>query len=213
MAMQGWFRRTTWTDEDRIDFNARLSRARKYNRPQYLRIQACHLADAGNHVAALELLEQFFEIDDGGIDLSQAQLQRAESFLATGDQQRAITAFRAALEAERKRPNVQTSAWLLFAWFVVREQLTDLYAEAADVLSEFAEHHRLGLPVSEYRYHCAQAILSAHTGDRATAEAHARQAMSASQAKHSGFRYHPDLGLVQETNTSVHERVRQIVSA
>ena len=75
-------RRTNWTAADRGDFIRRLKRERKYNRYQYLRIQAIHLVDAGNHVAALELLEQFLDIDDGGSDLAQAQLQRAESLPA-----------------------------------------------------------------------------------------------------------------------------------
>lgn len=104
MASDDWFRRTSWTDDDRTDFSVRLQRARKFNRPQYLRIQAVHLAGAGNHVAALELLDRFLHLYDHGIDLAQAQLQRAESLLATGNEFDAINAFRASLDAERKWP-------------------------------------------------------------------------------------------------------------
>lgn len=160
-----WFRRTTWTDDDRTDFSGRLNRARKYNRPQYLRIQAVHLADADNHVAALELLDQFLDIDDGGIDLAQAQLQRAASLLATGNVCDAVDAFRASLDAERKRPNVQTEAWLLFPWCIIETQNLDLYAEASDILSEFANRRSLTFPISEYRFHCVKAILLARGDD------------------------------------------------
>ena len=58
-----WFRKTSWTREDREDFFERLSRSRKYNRAQYLRIQASYLAENGNIEllnAALELLEMLF---------------------------------------------------------------------------------------------------------------------------------------------------------
>jgi tetratricopeptide (TPR) repeat protein len=212
MSSDDWFRRTTWTDDDRIDFSDRLQRARKFNRPQYLRIQASHLAGAGNHVAALELLDQFFHIDDGGIDLAQAQLQRAESLLATGSDFKAISAFRASLDAERKRPNVQTEAWLLFPWFIVETQNVELYAEAGDILSEFEKHRSLTIPISVYRLHCVKAILLANDGDHPQARVHAEKALAASVETHSGFRYHAGLGLVRDTSSTVHERVCQIAA-
>ena len=212
MSSEDWFRRTTWTDDDRSDFSGRLKRARKYNRPQYLRIQAVHLAGAGNHVAALQLLDQFLDIDDGGIDLAQAQLQRAESLLAKGNKLDAINAFRASLDAERKRPNVQTEAWLLFPWFIVETQNVELHAEAGDILSEFAKLRSPTFPVSDYRFHCVKAILLAHDGDHAQARDHAEKALAASNATHSGFRYHSRLGLVRDKSTTVHERVCQIAA-
>ena len=210
MTSDDWFRRTTWTDDDRTDFNVRLKRARRHNRPQYLRIQAVHLSGAGNHAAALELLDRFLEIDDGGIDLAQSQLQRAESLLATGNVDDAINAFRASLDAERNRPNVQTDAWLLFPWFIVETQAVDLYAEASDILTEFANHRSPTFPISEYRFHCVKAVLLAHGDDREQASVHAKKAVAASDAKHSGFRYHAKLGLVRDKSSTVHERVCQI---
>jgi tetratricopeptide (TPR) repeat protein len=207
MSSDDWFRRTTWTDDHRTDFSARLKRARESNRPQYLRIQAVHLAGAGNHVAALDLLERLLNIDDGGIDLAQAQLQRAESFLATGNERDAIDAFLACLDAERKRPNVQTEAWLLFPWFIVETQNVALYAEARDILSEFAKLRSPTFPISEYRLHCVKAILLAHDGDEPQARVHAENALAAANATHSGFRYHARLGLVRDTSSTVHECV------
>lgn len=43
MSPDDWFRRRTWTREDREDFRKRLSRARPHNRAQYARIQAGYL--------------------------------------------------------------------------------------------------------------------------------------------------------------------------
>ena len=212
MSSDDWFRRTTWTDADRLDFRARLQCARKSNRPQYLRIQAHHLADAGNPVAALELLDQFADIDDGGVDLASAQLQRGESLFATGDTAGAISAFRDTLTAERNRPNVQTAAWLLFPWFIVELQLTGLYPEAASVLSEFAPIRRLSFPIDKYRYNAINALLAAHAGHTLTATEYAANALIASSATHSGFRYHPEIGLVQNVATSIRERVTAIAA-
>ncbi len=212
MASDELFRRTTWTDEDRVDFNARLRRARKYNRPQYLRIQALHLAEVGNHDAAIELLDQFVEVDDGSINLAQAQLQRAESLLATGKDDDAIDAFRASLDAERARPNVQTEAWLLYPWFIVETRNVQLYHEAHDILREFSKLRSPSFPVSDYRFHCAKALLLAHEGHQAQAKTHAQHALAAADTKHSGYRHHPNLGLVQTTDNTVHERVSDIAA-
>ena len=212
MSSDDWFRRATWTDEDRVNFSARLKRARKYNRPQYLRIQAVHLAEVGNHSAALELLHHFLQLDDGSIDLAQAQLQRAESLLASGNEDDAIDAFRASLDAERARPNVQTEAWLLYPWYIVETQKLQLYSEAHDVLQEFSKLRSPSFPVSDYRFHCVKAVLLAHDGDQPQAETHADQALTAADAKHSGYRYHPNLGLVQNTNNTVHQRVTEIAA-
>ena len=213
MSSDDWYRRTTWTDDDRTEFNARLRRARKYNRPQYLRIQAVHLADVGNHDAALEVLDQFLQIDEGSIDLAQAQLQRAKSLLAAGNEAAAINAFRASLSAERLRPNVQTEAWLMFPWFIVETENTQLYSEADSVLTEFSATRSPSFPVSDYRLQCIKALLLAHEGNTQQAQVHAKQAMAAASAKHSGYRYHPNLGLVQNTNTTVHERVSEIAAS
>jgi tetratricopeptide (TPR) repeat protein len=212
MSADDWFRRTTWNDAARENFNVRLKRARKYNRPQYLRIQAWHLADAGNHYAALELLDQFMQIDDGSIDLAQAQLQRAESFLALGNEQDAVRAFHACLDAERNRPNVQTEAWLLFPWYVVETENKQLYPKAHEVLDEFFDIRSKSFPVSGYRYHCVKALLLAHDGDVKQAKAHATRALAAADAKHSGYSYHAKLGLVTSTNNTVHQRALSIAA-
>jgi tetratricopeptide (TPR) repeat protein len=212
MSRDDWFRRSSWTDEDRSDFHARLRRARKRNRPQYLRIQACHLAREDNHPAALELLDEYLDIEEEEIDLAQAHVQRAESLIETGDHQEAITAFRHALDAERHRPNVQTEAWLLFPWFIVEYERQDPYEEAAAILAEFFGTRELTFPMSEYRFFAVKALLSAHDGDTEFARSFAQKAIAATSAKDSGFRYHPDVGLVNDTNTAVHKRLTEMVA-
>ena len=55
-----WYRKTTWTANDREDFFARLKRSRKTSRGQYLKIQAYHLYETNSPIeikAALELTE------------------------------------------------------------------------------------------------------------------------------------------------------------
>lgn len=213
MTTDEWYRHTTWTDQDREDFHSRLKRARRYNRPEYLRIQAYYLAEAGNHPAALELLEQFFELDDGSLDLAMAQLQYAESLFATGHPQQAAQAFRDCLETERKRPNVQTDAWVLFAWHAIEAGQTELFSEAHAVLNEFEDLRTRDFPVQIYRYHAVKAILLQHEGNTPQAIEHANQAFKASQADESGYRYHSQLGLVENIKTPIHARLMEITAA
>ena len=76
-----WFRRTAWTKNDQAEFEARLARARKQNRAQYLRIQASHLMEAANPKltsAALELLNRMLAEYPSDIQVAQAHVQRAE---------------------------------------------------------------------------------------------------------------------------------------
>jgi tetratricopeptide (TPR) repeat protein len=120
MSKTEWFRRSTWSDADREDFNARLKRSRgDGNKAQYLRIQAGHLADAGHHAVAIELLDRLFAEFPQRIELAQAHSQKAESLAQLGQTEAAVKEYRAALQTERDFPNVQTNAWLDFGWLIV----------------------------------------------------------------------------------------------
>jgi hypothetical protein len=43
--MKDWYRRTTWTEKDEEEFFAKLRRARKDGRAQYLKLQALELVN------------------------------------------------------------------------------------------------------------------------------------------------------------------------
>jgi tetratricopeptide (TPR) repeat protein len=192
-----WFRRTTWSDADREDFNARLKRSRGAgNKAQYLRIQAGHLAEAGHHSEAIELLDRLFAKFPQRIELAQAHSQKAASLARLGQLEGAIKEFRAALQAERMFPNVRTNAWLDFGWLVVERQLTDLYDEVSRVLQEFREEDGLKFPAIEYRYAAIQALLADARREGVRAREFAKQALAEAAKDHSGLRYHARVGLV-----------------
>ncbi len=88
MSKPEWFRRSTWTDHDRDEFNARLKRCRGAgSKAQYLRIQACHLAEAGLHANAIELLDCLIMELPERMELANAHLQKAKSLVVLGLQQ------------------------------------------------------------------------------------------------------------------------------
>ena len=155
MSKTEWFRRSTWTDADREEFNARLKRSRgASSKAQYLRIQALHLAEAGHHEGAIELLDRLLTQFPDSIEIAQAHAQKADSLAELGQTEAAIEEYRTALQRQRDFPNVRTNAWLVFEWFVVEKQLTRLYGEVARVLEEFRDEGGLRLPAIEYPGAC-----------------------------------------------------------
>jgi hypothetical protein len=213
--MTEWFRRTTWTADDERDFFARLARSRgPARKAQYLRIQAVHLAEAQPplHSQALRLLDQVLVDYPDDLMLAQVHVQRGASLVALGRRMDAATALRAALAAQRARPNVQTSAAIDFAWLVaVHDDLAPLRSEALAVLTDHSAETE-AFPVSRYRRDGARAMLLAAVGDRAGASAAARNALTAAGQLTSGFRHHPKLGLVQSPDEKVHARIIRLAA-
>ena len=85
MSKLEWYRRTTWTDVDRVDFDTRLKRSRGTgNKAQYLRIQAYHLAEVGNEEGAIQLLDRLFAEFPEKLQLAQAHEQKGSSLARLG---------------------------------------------------------------------------------------------------------------------------------
>lgn len=214
MSKTDWFRRTTWSDADREDFNARLRRSRgEGSKAQYLRIQACHLAEAGHHANAVELLDRLFAEFPQKIELAQAHAQKANSLATLGQIEAAIQEYRAALQTERDFPNVRTNAWLDFGEFAVERQLTDLYSEVSQVLQEFREEGGLKFPAMEYQYAAIQAFLADVRGENTASRDFARKALAESAKGHSGLRYHPTVGLVGSQRNKFVNRLKALAGS
>src|SRR5262249_18363839 len=214
MSKTEWFRRTTWSDADREDFNARLKRSRGAgNKAQYLRLQALHLAEAGHDEGAIELPDRLFAEFPDSIDIAQAHAQKAESLAKIGQTETAIDEYRAALQRERDFPNVRTNAWLDFGWFVLEKELSVLYDEVARVLEEFREEGGLKFPAIEYRYAAIQALLAEARGEKSRAREFARQALAEAAKEHSGLRYHPTAGLVGSERNTFASRLRALAGS
>lgn len=209
MSKTEWFRRTSWSDADRDDFNARLKRSRgEGNKAQYLRIQAAHLAEAGHHADAIELLDRLIAEFPQRIELAQAHSQKAKSLANLGQIDGATHEYRAALQAERDFPNVRTNAWLDFGWLVLEKHLTDFYEEVSQVLKEFRHEGGLTFPATEYRYAAIQSLLADARGEKVRSRDFAKQALAEAAKEHSGLRYHSTLGLVGSAHVTFENRLR-----
>jgi len=215
MGNKDWFRKTTWSSEDKDDFFIRLNRAREYNRAQYLRVQAHHLEETGTKVAidgALELLEIVIAKYPAKIELANAYYQRATCLEKLDRHEEALIAYRESFTAIREQPNVRPNSPLRFGVFAVKYDWSDLYKEVLEVFEEFIDVGNLRFPKTEYYYFAVMAIISDYFGRKVEANEYAVAALAASRKKHSGFAYHPDVGLVETPDEDIDKKLRRIVA-
>jgi tetratricopeptide (TPR) repeat protein len=190
MARDDWFRHTDWNAEIEAGFFEKLRRAR--DKKQYLRIQASTIAGRIPEVA-LRLLDEYFALGDH-FDQAQGHADRAAAYLAMGDIEHAIAALEAALVREEQYPRLLTYAYLDLPFLIALHRIERRYKQARELL----EHHRarLTFPVDHFRWHAAYALILSAQDQTASAQEHARLALTAAAKDHSGFRYHPSVGLV-----------------
>jgi tetratricopeptide (TPR) repeat protein len=208
-----WFRRKTWTPKDREEFFVRLRRSRgAFNKAQYARIQAYELLTTRTreaYTAALELLDMILAEWRDDAQLASVYHHRAECFLGLGDVAGAVDAYRQVFETQRVCKSELTRAHLDFGWLVVTAPLPDLHDEALAVLGEFGDEI---FPVDRYRASAIRALILGARGQREQARGYARIALQEAAARHSGFRYHATLGLVDSPDEGVHERLQALAA-
>ncbi|MDP9351810.1 MAG: hypothetical protein M3P51_09770 [Chloroflexota bacterium] len=215
MSHAEWFRRSTWTAEDKADFTARLKRSRgSSNRAQYLRIQALHLQEIGTEAllqAALGLLNQLITDYPDPLQLASAFHQRAQCLSDLGRYPEALESYRSAFVARRAMPNVHDDAYLDFGELVLALRRSDLYDEALSALEEFGGDEMF--PAHRYQAAMIRALIADERGDSTTARRYAEEALKAADATQSPFRYHRKLGLVRFVLPDVFARLRALAAA
>ena len=215
MRKPEWYRRTTWTSDDKTDFEAHLKRSRtSFHKAQYLRIQAVHLQQVGTDSllhAAMELLDRMIRDYPEASQLSSAWQQRGQCSVDLGRHHDAIDAFRAALQVQRQAPGWRNEAHLDLGELIVQLRQRELYPEAIQALAEFGGGEVF--PVSVYRHAVTRALIADAMGETATARGYAQQALAAAAKDESPFRYHRKLGLVRFVDPDVLARLRELCAA
>jgi tetratricopeptide (TPR) repeat protein len=202
-----WFRNTIWNESVERAFDEKPRRARR--KEQYLRIQACTLARSHPEVA-LKLLDRYFELPDD-FDHAQAHVDRATALVALGRVNEASASYEAALGREAAFPNLKTQAYLELPFLIATHGIREQYGRALKLLQVHAA--RLLLPVDHFRWHASRALIAADSHEPAVARVHAERALEAAAQEHSGFRYHPSVGLVTEQYDSVIKKLEACIAA
>lgn len=199
-----WFRNTAWSDDIARAFEEKLRRAR--NKPQYLRVQASTLASTHPDIA-LKLLDRYFECHED-FEHAQAYVDRATALLVLGRIGDAIAAYEAALARESVFPNLRTQAYIELPFLVAARGIQAHYRRAKELLN--LHESRLMFPVEFFRWNAAQALIATAAGESDIANCHAKRALVAAGREHSGFRFHPAVGLVTEQYDEMEKRLANL---
>jgi len=167
--MTDWYRRKTWTKIDEEEYFAKLGRARKDGRAQYLRVQAVELIETKDKnllsVAETLLNKILTDYPDNKIEKSQTFNSLGEIYLLNEDYETALDYFQKSLEFEKEFPNVITTAYLNFSETVVRTEKTELYDKVENLLTEKINENTLKFPVQNYIMYSVMTVISEYKGD------------------------------------------------
>jgi tetratricopeptide (TPR) repeat protein len=212
MSAAEWFRKKTWTQADQEDFFAHLGRSRgQFHKAQYLRIQAFELQKVGVEellTAALQLLEKLFVEYPCESQVVQARDQQGDCLGRLGKFDEALAAYRKAMEIERQKGGIKTSAYRGFAWLVATRPVPQLYDEALAVLDEFGKHEMF--PSEQYESSISRALIYKAKSRFDLAKSWAQAAVSAASKDSSGLRYHSKLGLVPNPEKVIYEEMKEL---
>jgi tetratricopeptide (TPR) repeat protein len=175
--MTDWYRRKTWTKKDEEEYFAKLGRARKDGRAQYLRVQAIELIETKDKtllsVAETLLNNILTEYPDNKVEKSQTYNSLGEIYKLKNDYETALEYFKKSLDYEKEFPNVITSAYLGFSETVIRAEKTELYDEVANLLTAKINEDTLKFPVQNYIMYSVMTVISEFKGDLGQAKIYA----------------------------------------
>ena len=207
MGREDWFQNKTWDTATEARFNEKLRRAR--NKALYLRVQAGHLVTADPR-AALSLLDRYFALGDD-LDRALAFADQAKAYLALGAQEEALRSLENALQREIEVPNIGTWAWSDYAVIVAQHKLDHHYDRALQLLRQHPAESQV-FAVTRFLWYAAFALITNAQGQRDEAIGAAAKALELGDVAHSGFRYHPDVGLVGTRYEDLKAKLRQITT-
>ncbi|WP_291065085.1 MULTISPECIES: tetratricopeptide repeat protein [unclassified Empedobacter] len=167
--MTDWYRRKTWTKTDEEEYFAKLGRARKDGRAQYLRIQAYELIETKDKnlltVAETLLNKILTDYSDNKFERSSTYNHLGEIFKLQEDYETALEYFQKSLDFEKEYPNVRTTSYLDFAETVIRAEKTELYDKVYQLMNEKINENSLKFPIQLYIMYSVMAMISEHKGD------------------------------------------------
>jgi len=209
--MVDWYRRKSWTKTDEQEFFAKLARARKDGRAQYLKIQAIELVETEDKtllkVAETLLNKMLTEYPDDGFQKGSALHTLGDIYKLNDNLELAIDFYKQALDFETNYPNVITHAYLDYSELVIKTGKENLFGELEKLLLD--RYSELRFPIEKYKVNSILSIINANKDGREQAEKYADIAEQFATAETSGLKYHKYLGIVKERDIWLDKLVRK----
>lgn len=210
---QSWYRRTSWTDTDRAEFEQRNRRSRgSDSKAQYIRIQADTLRQTGKSElvrAALELLQRSFREFPESMDCALAYECAGRCCEQLDDPQHAAEFYKRALARERVFPGIGTNACFRLGKLAVEHRRADLYDEVLAALEAFG---RPAFPWHAYMSNAVRAVIASEQGNIALSRQLAQVALEAADVRDAGWG-RDGIGVVKERDTRLHQMLGELAGA
>ncbi|WP_367768769.1 hypothetical protein AB3G33_09825 [Flavobacterium sp. WC2421] len=212
--MSDWYRRKTWTENDEIEFYAKLNRARKDGRAQYLKIQAIELIETKKEnlidVAESLLNKYLYEFPEDNFNRSSCLGKLGEIYLLRNSPIKALENFKKAIEFEKIYPNVITQATIKFSEIVIENNIEAEYKYVEEILmNKINSENGLTFNNEKYTVYSILSIINKENGNNKIAKEYAEIAEQSANLESSGFTYHKKLGIVTKRNSILDEKVNK----
>lgn len=204
-----WFRSPHWSAEARDDFEARLARARPYNRAQYMRIKGLALSEAGERRGARELWERVLQSTE-----ELATTQQASALEHLGDsyvRENVATAenyYRTLLAQHPTLNGTSHTVEISLAELLIHKDDRASMEEALALLNSFLERGTSQFPSVLFRWHLALISIAQATGEKETVQRAARTALDLA-SRGPVLPRHKDVGVV-DADAKTLRRLRKL---
>jgi len=200
MAIPKWYRRHTWTKTDEEEFFAKLRRAHKDQRAQYLKIQAMELIRTKKskllNIAEMLLNKVVSDFPDNNLEKSPVLNSLGEIYKLRKNYERSLDYYKQSIEFEKVFPNVITSSYLDFSELAIKRNKTE-YFDFVETLLECKLQREI-FPVSKYKICSILTVINTKNNKLDKAKYYSDLAELNANATTSGLRYHKYLGDVKK---------------
>jgi hypothetical protein len=204
-----WFRSPSWDEASREDFEKRLRRARAHNRPQYLRIKALAVRDAGRIEVAKELLLRILDHPEvQAFEAAFAQEILGDIAVQQGEPELGERYYRQLLHDHHSLSGTTANVEIGLAEILLATSGSPRNHEAQQLLTSWISRPGLKFDNQLFRWHLALIHLSEQTGDHATVRQSAKTALELA-TRGPQLPHHRDLGLVQADEATL-RRLRKL---
>ncbi|MEZ7515502.1 hypothetical protein [Flavobacterium frigidarium] len=212
--MSDWYRRKNWTENDEIEFYAKLNRAKKDGRAQYLKIQAIELIETKEenliNVAESLLNKYLYEFPEDNFNRSSCLGKLGEIYLLRNSPLKALENFKKAIEFEKIYPNVITQATIKFSEIVIENNIEAEYKYVEEILmNKINSENGLTFNNEKYIVYSILSIINKENGNNKIAKEYTEIAEQSANLESSGFTYHKKLGIVTKRNSILDEKVNK----